>query len=171
MREPELRMAEGLDRVTERALRREIVEVCRLMHAKNLIAATDGNVSARWGESYLITTPSGLNVLDEAGAPLAVPPNSGPISIAPDGTISIADAIVGRMNVVTFDDRQDLQKAQQRLENELGSAIPYFAYPYGEYNTELAQSVAELGLTGMGQQSGAIGPDSDFSAITVQGRP
>ena len=25
-----------------------------------MIAATDGNVSARWGESYLITTPSGL---------------------------------------------------------------------------------------------------------------
>ena len=30
------------------------------MYEKNLIAATDGNVSARWGESYLITTPSGV---------------------------------------------------------------------------------------------------------------
>lgn len=48
------------DRECESALRREIVKVCRLMYQKNLIAATDGNVSVRWGESHLITTPSGL---------------------------------------------------------------------------------------------------------------
>ncbi|OGO05585.1 MAG: hypothetical protein A2Y73_02290 [Chloroflexi bacterium RBG_13_56_8] len=53
-------MSEELDRASERALRREVVEVCRLMHARNLVAATDGNVSVRWGEAYLITTPSGL---------------------------------------------------------------------------------------------------------------
>jgi L-fuculose-phosphate aldolase len=50
-----------VERFNERALREEIIQVCRLMYQKNLIAATDGNVSARWGEAYLITTPSGLN--------------------------------------------------------------------------------------------------------------
>lgn len=44
----------------ERALRREIVQVCQLMYDKNLIAATDGNVSARWGEDYFLVTPSGV---------------------------------------------------------------------------------------------------------------
>ena len=44
----------------ERALRTEIVRVCRLMHERGLIAATDGNVSARLGEEHLLTTPTGV---------------------------------------------------------------------------------------------------------------
>ena len=48
------------DRACESALRRDIVEVCRLLYDKDLIAATDGNVSVRWGERWLLTTPSGL---------------------------------------------------------------------------------------------------------------
>jgi len=44
----------------ERALRTEIVRVCRLMHERGLIAATDGNVSTRLGEEHLLTTPTGV---------------------------------------------------------------------------------------------------------------
>jgi L-fuculose-phosphate aldolase len=61
------------------ALRREVVQICRLLYQKNLIPATDGNVSVRWGDEYLITTPSGvckgfirmgdLVVTDLSGAP------------------------------------------------------------------------------------------------------
>lgn len=53
-------MTQQLDRVREQTLRQEIVQVCRMMHEKNLIAATDGNVSARWTDEYLITTPAGV---------------------------------------------------------------------------------------------------------------
>ncbi len=53
-------MTQGSDRNDEATRRQEIVEVCRLMYRRNLIAASDGNVSVRWGESYLITTPTGL---------------------------------------------------------------------------------------------------------------
>jgi len=49
-----------LDRQAEQGLRREVILVCQLLYQKNLIAATDGNVSVRWGSEYLITTPSGL---------------------------------------------------------------------------------------------------------------
>jgi ribulose-5-phosphate 4-epimerase/fuculose-1-phosphate aldolase len=49
-----------LDRSTEAALREEIAQVCHLLYQKNMIPATDGNVSARWGEEWLITTPSGV---------------------------------------------------------------------------------------------------------------
>ncbi len=48
------------DRAAESALRQQIVQICRLLYQKNLIPAVDGNVSVRWGESYLITTPSGV---------------------------------------------------------------------------------------------------------------
>ena len=70
-------------------LRQQVVQVCHLLYQKNLIAATDGNVSVRWGEEYLITTPSGvckgllteedLVVTDLRGqlAPEAIAPHNG----------------------------------------------------------------------------------------------
>lgn len=62
--------------------------------------------------------------------------------------------------------KADLQHAQQRLQSELKQVPPLFAYPYGEYNLELAQLVAAMGLTGFGQHSGAIGPHYDFRYLT-----
>jgi L-fuculose-phosphate aldolase len=41
-------------------LRQEIVRVCRMLHRKNYLAATDGNVSVRLGDQILLT-PSGVN--------------------------------------------------------------------------------------------------------------
>jgi len=40
--------------------RQEIVEICRLIHQKGCISATDGNVSVRTGENRIITTPRGF---------------------------------------------------------------------------------------------------------------
>jgi L-fuculose-phosphate aldolase len=37
------------------------VEVCRRLHARNLIGAGEGNVSARLGRGRLLVTPSGAN--------------------------------------------------------------------------------------------------------------
>ncbi|MBC7236398.1 MAG: class II aldolase/adducin family protein [Chloroflexi bacterium] len=45
----------------QRALRRQVVQVCRLLYAKNMIFASDGNVSVRWGTDYVIATPSGVH--------------------------------------------------------------------------------------------------------------
>ena len=44
----------------EHSLRHQVIQVCQLMYQKDLIAASDGNVSVRWGDDRLITTPSGL---------------------------------------------------------------------------------------------------------------
>jgi L-fuculose-phosphate aldolase len=41
-------------------LRQEIVRVCRMLHQKNYLTATDGNVSVRLGDQILLT-PSGVN--------------------------------------------------------------------------------------------------------------
>ena len=45
---------------TENALRRELVAVCRALYQRQLLAATDGNLSVRCGAN-LLTTPSGVN--------------------------------------------------------------------------------------------------------------
>lgn len=60
---------------------------------------------------------------------------------------------------------KDIVKAQQRIEQEIGQSHKLFAYPYGEYNAELAKIVSNMGYTAFGQQSGAIGEHSDFLAI------
>lgn len=60
----------------------------------------------------------------------------------------------------------DIEKAQQRLEKELGvEGKKMLAYPFGEYNLTLASKLREMGYTAFGQHSGAIGRDSDRSAL------
>lgn len=62
--------------------------------------------------------------------------------------------------------RADISRAQQRIGEELGVVPSLFAYPYGEYSTELATLVAELGLSAFGQQSGPVGLGSDTRALS-----
>lgn len=60
----------------------------------------------------------------------------------------------------------EIDGATERLEAEVGDAlIPAFAYPYGEYTAEVKAIVESAGLYGLGQQSGAVGPGSDFLAL------
>jgi len=44
----------------QQQLKEDIVRICGMLHRKNYLAATDGNVSVRLGDRVL-TTPSGIN--------------------------------------------------------------------------------------------------------------
>jgi biofilm PGA synthesis lipoprotein PgaB len=57
--------------------------------------------------------------------------------------------------------RADIERCQERLIQELGGAPMLFAYPYGEYNTDIAQLVKSMGFVAFGQHSGAMGPYSN----------
>lgn len=61
--------------------------------------------------------------------------------------------------------RHQIEGAEKRLQQELGVSAKMFAYPYGEFDPELQALVAKLGYYGFGQQSGAVGFDSDPTAI------
>jgi peptidoglycan/xylan/chitin deacetylase (PgdA/CDA1 family) len=61
--------------------------------------------------------------------------------------------------------KEDIALSVERLREEFGSSPVLFAYPYGEYDTALRQIVADLGLVGFGQQSGALWRGSDFTAL------
>lgn len=51
--------------------------------------------------------------------------------------------------------QQAIVQAQAKIDAELGSAqAKYFAYPFGEYNPELAALLKELGYLAFGQHSG-----------------
>ena len=47
-----------------RALRDEIVSVCRRLYERGLIAGPDGNVSARLDEETILVTPAGMSKVD-----------------------------------------------------------------------------------------------------------
>ena len=60
---------------------------------------------------------------------------------------------------------QSLQQAQDKLTSRLGVKPELFAYPYGEYSHDLEALVRERGWLAYGQQSGAIGRQSDPQAL------
>jgi peptidoglycan/xylan/chitin deacetylase (PgdA/CDA1 family) len=61
--------------------------------------------------------------------------------------------------------REDIQRAQRRLTEELGQAPMLFAYPYGEYDTALAEIIGSMGFVAFGQHSGAAGLGDDIRAL------
>ena len=61
--------------------------------------------------------------------------------------------------------RADILRAENRLAAELNKPLKIFAYPYGEFDSEVEQIVAELGYSAFAQQSGAIGSYSDLQQL------
>lgn len=61
--------------------------------------------------------------------------------------------------------RQDLLSAERRIEAETGQSHRYLAFPYGEYDPQIKSLLEELNFVGLAQNSGAVGPESDFLAL------
>jgi peptidoglycan/xylan/chitin deacetylase (PgdA/CDA1 family) len=59
----------------------------------------------------------------------------------------------------------NIGRSLARIEKEIGTAPTLFAYPYGEYDPELAAMVRGLGLAGFGQQSGAAWSEADRATL------
>ncbi len=57
-----------------------------------------------------IVTAGGLPLLDENGSPVTVPPGSGEISLAADGTLSTEEGPIARIQIVDFADPQALER-------------------------------------------------------------
>ena len=61
--------------------------------------------------------------------------------------------------------REELLRAERIIGERTGQSRRFLAYPYGEYDTAIKDMLAELDFTGFAQNSGAIGPASDFLAL------
>jgi peptidoglycan/xylan/chitin deacetylase (PgdA/CDA1 family) len=60
--------------------------------------------------------------------------------------------------------REDLVAAAQRIEDETGERTTLYAYPYGEFSADVERVIDDLGWYGVGQQSGAIGPETPLTS-------
>ena len=59
----------------------------------------------------------------------------------------------------------DITTTEQRIKEKTGQNVKHFAWPFGEATPELKALIADLGYIGLGQQSGAAGPYSDFTLL------
>lgn len=64
-------------------------------NGERLTRAGAFNINAEGG----LVTAAGYPVLDDAGAPIVLPPTSEPVYVAPDGSISVGDAPLGRIGL------------------------------------------------------------------------
>jgi len=60
---------------------------------------------------------------------------------------------------------KEISQAADLIKQHTGEKTTLFAYPYGEYNSDIQAISTALGYSSVGQQSGAIGNNSDLSAL------
>lgn len=60
---------------------------------------------------------------------------------------------------------ENVESAEKKIEDKLNISLKYLAYPFGEYNTALANKLEAEGYIGFGQHSGAVGPNSNMQAL------
>lgn len=61
--------------------------------------------------------------------------------------------------------RNEIEKAQQKIKQEIGSAPMMLAYPFGEYDVEVQRIAKRLGYIAFGQQSGPLYEQGDLQAV------
>ncbi len=61
--------------------------------------------------------------------------------------------------------RADIEKAQQKIKQEIGDAPMMLAYPFGEYDVEVQQIAKKMGYIAFGQQSGVLYEQGDLQAV------
>ncbi|MGI9276623.1 MAG: polysaccharide deacetylase family protein [Endozoicomonas sp.] len=61
--------------------------------------------------------------------------------------------------------RKDLAQTESRIKEMTGQSVMMLAWPFGETTPELRQLIDDTGYVGFGQQSGAVGPLSDFTRL------
>ena len=153
----------------------------------------DHTIAITVDDAYLSVYQNGYPRLKALGWPFTVFVNTDPVDRHLPGFMSWEQMREMQANGVTFanhtathdsmtkrlpgeDDtawaarmRADIDKAQRRLQRELGAKTnsdpKLFVYPYGEYDTRAATLIREMGYIGFGQQSGAVGPLSDLRAL------
>lgn len=60
---------------------------------------------------------------------------------------------------------RNVEEAEAKIAEQTGTSVKYLAYPFGEFNSELANELKKHGYIGFGQHSGAAGTYSDTAAI------
>ncbi|WP_370980326.1 polysaccharide deacetylase family protein [Agaribacterium sp. ZY112] len=55
--------------------------------------------------------------------------------------------------------KEEIERTEKRIEQQLGYSLKLFAYPYGEYDSAIQKQLIKHGYLGFAQQSGAVPND------------
>ena len=149
----------------------------------------DKSMAITFDDGYISIFDTAFPILQEYGFPFTVFINSQPLNdqmngymtwaqvkALSDAGVTIANHMENHPHMVdaqTGEDatardqrlREELLRTQARIKAETGQDHKFIAYPYGEYDLANKAMLDSLGFMGLGQQSGAVGFDSDFLAL------
>ncbi len=149
----------------------------------------DKTIAITFDDGYISIYDTAFPMLQEFGFPFTVFINTQPhndemrgymsweqIREMSDAGVTIANHMENHPHMVDALDgedeatrierlRSELLRSQARILEKTGQDHQFMAYPYGEYDVPVKRMVQELGMVAFGQQSGAVGFDSDFLAL------
>ena len=168
----------------------KVIPLSELMTAiKQQQALPDKSVVITFDDAYLDILTNGKPILDKHGFPFTIFVNPSIVernsssylswqqlkAMADDGVIianhgmkhdSLARIPEGLSEQAWLaENTQSLLAAEQLIKEKTGQSWHYFAYPYGEYTPAIQQWVRENNFAAFSQQSGAVGLDTDSTAI------
>ncbi len=185
---PPQRFREHMDHLRDNGF--HVMGLPELLDAlRNRQQVPDKTVAITFDDGYISIYDTAFPMLQEYGFPFTVFINTQPhndglagymsweqIRAMSDAGVTIAnhmenhphmvDALAGEDEAArTARLREEYLRAQAKIKAETGQDHAFMAYPYGEYDLANKAMFAELGVIALGQQSGAVGFDSDFLAL------
>lgn len=102
--------------------------------------------SFRLDENGQLVTQSGLPVLTDANTPVFFAPEDTKITIASDGSISTQNGAVGKLQVVTFENEQNMQRSANGLytTEQLAEVIENPTVAQGALEQSNVQAILEM---------------------------
>ena len=168
----------------------KVIALSTLMDAiKQQKALPDKSVVITFDDAYLDILQNGKPILDKHNFPFTIFINPGMIaqdtahflswqqlkSMADDGVIianhgmkhdSLARVPEGMsLDAWLAKNTESLLRAEQLITEHTGQSWRYFAYPYGEFTSEVQQWVQDNNFVAFSQQSGAVGLATDLTSI------
>lgn len=71
--------------------------------------------------------------------------------------------------------RSDVEQAQRRIQEEIGTAPKLLAYPYGEFDSAIEALIQDMGYIAFGQHSGPLSPlavsSAESTTLSLQALP
>jgi len=107
------------------------------------------NGSFRLDNGGQLVTQSGLSVLTDAGAPIFFAPEDTSIVVNGDGTVSTENGQIGKLQVVTFDNPLDIQRAGNGLYTTNQAAQPIARPQLAQHALEKSNVEGVLEMTRM----------------------
>ena len=148
----------------------------------------DKTIAITFDDSYADVYTSAYPILKKRGWPFAFFVNtkavdSGKLFVSWDqlremskNNVTIANHTIEHSHLVRLDKNEnraqwrerithEITTAQKKIEDEIGSAPKIFAYPFGEYNSDLKVILKKMGYLAFTQQAGVLSPETDFQTL------